>query len=78
MIVMSNLRRPPVGQDMPIGPATGVFVRGSDRPVGFVPTRPGRRSGLGETPALGGMFRAGRTVGVSQMNAIATNVWRGT
>jgi hypothetical protein len=73
-----NLRRPLVGQDMPIAPATGVFLSGRDKPYGFVPTRPGRRAGLGETPALGGMFRAGRTVGVSQINAIATNVWRGT
>lgn len=57
--------------------ALGTFVVGPARPYGFSPRRPGRRPGLGETPALLGMFRAGRTVGVSTINAMATNVRRG-
>ena len=57
--------------------ALGVFVQGPARPYGFSPHRPGRRPGLGETPALLGMFRAGRTVGVSTINAMATNIRRG-
>lgn len=67
----------PIGQDVPHEAALGVFVRGPDRPYGFVPSRPGRRLGLGQTPALTGFFRAGRVVGVSQINAMATVVFRG-
>jgi len=66
-----------VGQDVPIESALGVFVRGPERPYGYVPSRPGRRVGLGSTPALTGLFRAGRVVGVSQINAMATNIHRG-
>lgn len=58
--------------------ALGLFMRGPEgRPYGYVPTRPGRRLGLGTTPALTGLFRAGRVVGISQINAIATVVRRG-
>lgn len=61
---------------MPAAP--GVFLEGPglSKP-GYVPSRPGRKGGLGVTPALVGLFRAGRVVGVSQINAIATNVRRG-
>jgi hypothetical protein len=61
---------------MPAAP--GVFIHGPglNKP-GYVTPRPGRRQGLGVTPALVGMFRAGRVVGVSQINAMATNVRRG-
>ena len=45
---------------------------------GFVPAVPRQRGGLSVTPALEGLFRAGRVVGVSQINAIATNVTRGS
>lgn len=58
--------------------AVGVLMRPGERQYGFVPTRPGRPIGLGTTPALQGFFRAGRrTLGVSQINAMATNVYRG-
>lgn len=57
--------------------ALGVFRPGPPTQYGMVPRRPGRRPGLGETPALNGMFRAGRTVGVSTINAMATNIRRG-
>jgi hypothetical protein len=57
--------------------AAGVFTVGPNRPAGMSPTRVGRVGGLGTTPALYGMFRAGRTVGVSQINAMATNIRRG-
>lgn len=66
-----------IGQDVPHESALGTFVSGPDRPYGYVPSRPGRRLGLGTTPALTGLFRAGRVVGVSQINAMATNVFRG-
>lgn len=66
----------PVGQDRPTQAANGVFMRHVGQ-YGYVPTRPGRRVGLGSTPALDGLFRAGRVVGVSQINALATNIWRG-
>lgn len=61
---------------MPAAP--GVFIEGPglNKP-GYVTQRPGRRQGLGVTPALVGLFRAGRVVGVSQINAMATNVRRG-
>lgn len=64
-------------QNAPSSRALGVFVNGPARPYGFSPSRPGRAQGLGETPALLGMFRAGRTVGVSTINAMATNIRRG-
>jgi len=67
----------PVGRNQPAAAALGVFQTGRDLPQGYVPGRPGRRGGIGITPALHGIERAGRTVGVSQINAIATNVWRG-
>jgi len=58
--------------------AVGVLMRSGERQYGFVPTRPGRPIGLGTTPALQGLFRAGRrAVGVSQINAMATNIYRG-
>jgi hypothetical protein len=58
--------------------AVGVLMRPAERQYGFVPTRPGRARGVGTTPALQGFFRAGsRTVGISQINAMATNLYRG-
>lgn len=59
-------------------PSLGVFFAGP-RPYGFAaaPTRPGRRHGGGKTPALAGLFRAGRVVGISRINTIATNIHRG-
>jgi hypothetical protein len=66
-----------VGQNQPQPTAIGVFATVRDFPQGYVPSRPGRRGGLGITPALHGLFRAGRVVGISQINAIATNVPRG-
>lgn len=59
------------------GGALGTFVRGPARPQGMYPPRAGRPVGLGVTPAIGGLFRAGRVLGVSQVNAMATNVRRG-
>jgi len=62
---------------MPAAP--GIFIQGPGlSKAGYVTERPGRRSGQpGVTPALVGLFRAGRVVGVSQINAMATNVRRG-
>jgi len=57
--------------------AQGLFVVGPKRPYGYAPTRPGRRSGLGVTPAISGLFRAGRPPGISQINTMATLVRRG-
>jgi hypothetical protein len=65
-----------VGLNYPQPAANGVFFRHVGQ-YGYVPTRPGRRIGLGSTPALDGLFRAGRVVGVSQINALATNIFRG-
>ncbi len=46
---------------------------------GFKPGLPIVRGIQGHTPALGGLFRRGRlTVGISQINAMATNVLRGS
>lgn len=58
--------------------ALGAFF-GGPRPYGFAaaPTRPGRVHGGGVTPALHGLFRAGTAVGVSHINAMATNISRG-
>jgi hypothetical protein len=58
-------------------PALGTFA-GGPKLYGFVPAVPRQRGGAGVTPALLGMFRAGPTVGVSQINAIATNFTRGS
>lgn len=41
------------------------------------PSLPGRRIGNGVTPAIGGLFRRGPAIGISQINAIATNVLQG-
>jgi hypothetical protein len=46
---------------------------------GVRPGVPISRGGAGRTPALVGLFRAGRlTVGISKINAMATNVLRGS
>lgn len=47
---------------------------------GFEPGVPvPRPTPAGRVPALAGLFRAGRlTVGISQINAMATNVLRGS
>lgn len=66
------------GSDVPTPAASGVFIEGPGlAKYGYVTGRPGRRGGLGVTPALVGLFRAGRVVGVSQINAMASVVWRG-
>ena len=71
-----------VGAQRPTASAVGVFAQraGDHLPAsgyGYLPTRPGRRIGLGSMPALTGLFRAGRVLGISQVNLVATNVWRG-
>jgi hypothetical protein len=75
-----HVGQPVTPKTAPVGggvQALGLFVVGPKRPYGYPPTRPGRRTGVGITPALTGLFRAGRTVGVSQINAMATNIRRG-
>ena len=59
-------------------PSLGIFFSGP-RPFGFAsaPTKPGRRTGGAKTPALHGLFQAGRTIGISRINTIATNIHRG-
>jgi hypothetical protein len=57
--------------------ALGAFAVGPKVP-GFVPGVPRQRGGQGMTPALEGLFRSGRVVGISQINAMATNVTRGS
>jgi hypothetical protein len=68
----------------------GIFARGNvgqvarrisvgPKSYGYKPSLPIVRGVLGNTPALGGLFRSGsRTVGISQINAMATNVLRGS
>jgi hypothetical protein len=69
----------PVGLTRPQPTAIGTFATVRDFPQGYVPPRLGRRGGLGVTPALHGLFRTGnRTVGISQINAMATNIPRGS
>jgi len=41
------------------------------------PVIPGRLRGLGNTPAINGLFRRGRAVGISEINTMATLVPRG-
>ena len=69
-----------IGLNRPQPTAIGTFATvGNGLPQGYVPPRPGRRIGIGQTPALQGLFRAGaRTVGISEINAMATNIWRGS
>ncbi len=57
--------------------ALGAFNVGP-KAYGFVPAVPRQRGGQGSTPALAGLFRAGRVVGISQINTMATNVTRGS
>ena len=58
-----------VAQRISVGPASYGFRPGLPRPMSF----------LGRTPALSGLFRSGRlVVGISQINAMATNVLRGS
>jgi hypothetical protein len=57
--------------------ALGAFNAGP-KLYGFVPAVPRQRGGLSTTPALEGLFRAGKVVGISQINAMATNVTRGS
>jgi len=68
----------------------GTFARGNvgqlarrisvgPKSFGFKPGLPIVRGIQGTTPALTGLFRSGRlTVGISQINAMATNVTRGS
>lgn len=50
----------------------------SPRAYGKMPGLPVMRSNAMPPPALAGLFRAGRiVVGISQINAMATNVTRG-
>ena len=74
---------PTVGAQRPTASALGIFAQRTADSIpasgyGYLPTRPGRRVGLGSLPALTGLFRAGRVLGVSQVNLMATNVWRGS
>ena len=61
-------------------PALGVWS--SHARTGYVllaaPSVLGRRVGMPITPAIGGLFRRGPAVGISQINAIATNIMRGS
>jgi hypothetical protein len=57
--------------------ALGAFNVGP-KAYGFQPAVPRQRGGLPHTPALSGLFRAGKVVGISQINAMATNVTRGS
>jgi hypothetical protein len=57
--------------------ALGAFNVGP-KAYGFVPAVPRQRGGQGMTPALEGLFRMGKVVGISQINAMATNVTRGS
>lgn len=57
--------------------ALGAFNVGP-KVYGYVPAVPRQRGGPGATPALEGLFRAGKVVGISQINAMATNVTRGS
>ena len=59
-------------------PSLGAFFSGP-RPYGALaaPTRPGRKIGSSTVPALSGLFQAGRAVGISRINTIATNIHRG-
>jgi hypothetical protein len=68
----------------------GIFARGNvgqlarrisvgPKSYGYKPGLPIVRGVLGHTPALQGLFRSGRlVVGISQINAMATNVLRGS
>jgi len=67
----------------------GIFARGNvgavarrisvgPKSFGFKPGLPIVRGIQGHTPALTGLFRSGRVVGISQINAMATNVLRGS
>ncbi len=57
--------------------ALGAFNVGP-KVYGFAPAVPRQRGGQGMTPALEGLFRAGKVVGISQINAMATNTMRGS
>lgn len=57
--------------------ALGAFNVGP-KAYGFQPAVPRQRGGQSMTPALEGLFRAGKVVGISQINAMATNVTRGS
>jgi hypothetical protein len=58
--------------------ALGTFGM-TNKSYGLVPASFQPRAGYGTTPALGGLFRAGTlTVGISQVNAMATHVNRGS
>lgn len=58
--------------------ALGSFNVGP-KAYGHMPGVPRQRAGLAHTPAIGGLFRRGRIVpGISQINAMATNVRRGS
>jgi hypothetical protein len=60
-----------------VGPVARISV--GPKVYGFAPGVPLMRGGVGRTPALTGLFRAGRiTVGISKINAMATNVLRGS
>lgn len=68
------------GDGMPRSPALGVMSGRARTGYGLLaaPTVIGRRVGLAVTPAIGGLFRRGPAVGISQINAIATNIMRGS
>jgi len=60
------------------GSPLGTVIRGREQYGLFAaPVIPGRPKGLGNTPAINGLFRRGPAVGISQINAMATNIPRG-
>jgi len=67
----------PVSHD-PAGARFGVRKRVTGYGSLAAPTLVGRRGGPGVTPAIGGLFRRGPAIAISQINAMATNVLQGS
>lgn len=61
-------------------PALGVWSGHARTQYGLLaaPSRTGRKVGTPITPSIGGLFRRGPAVGISQINAMATNILRGS
>jgi hypothetical protein len=77
-VAASTFRRPSSAPTDIGHAAIGTFMPGrTDYGQLAAPVIVGRPRGLGSTPALYGLFRRGRTVGVSQINTMATNIGRG-
>ncbi len=79
MAFLAKFRRDGAGAS-PRGGALGVMSGRARTGYGLLaaPTVIGRRVGVAVTPAIGGLFRRGPAVGISQINAIATNIMRGS